>query len=313
MRNADIAMYLAKGQGKHQAEVFRPTLHADIVQRLGLRTDLERAIAEGEFVLHYQPLVRLADGATIGAEALVRWAHPTRGLVLPGEFIPAAESTGLIVPLGRWILDESVRQAAVWLREFERPIAMSVNLSAIQLEDPRLVDDVRAALERHALPPSSLVVEVTESRVLDTEAIIATLDRIKALGVRVAIDDFGTGYSSFSCLARLTADYLKVDRSFVGAIGTERREGTVGGAIVQLGSSLGLATVAEGIETPEQLERLRELGVPYGQGFLLARPMPATELGRRLADTNAAERAASPVPGALGRGPGIARHGYSAA
>jgi diguanylate cyclase (GGDEF)-like protein len=292
MRNADITMYLAKSQGKHQVEVFRPTLHADVVHRLGLRADLERAVEQHEFVLHYQPIIRLVDGEMTGVEALVRWNHPSRGVLAPGEFIGMAESTGLIIPLGRWILDEAVRQATDWGRTHES-LVLSVNLSALQLESASIVDDVRAALTRHGLPAHRLVLEVTEGSDLDRSAIAAAVDGLRALGVQIAIDDFGTGYSSFGCLARLAVDQLKIDRKFVEAIATDRREGVLGAAMVQLSATLGLATVAEGIETAEQLVRLRELGVSHGQGFLLARPMPAEALGEQIA---AREGAPAPMP-----------------
>jgi diguanylate cyclase (GGDEF)-like protein len=282
MRNADIAMYLAKGQGKHQVQLYQPALHADVIRRLGVKADLQRAIEGGELVLHYQPIVRLTDGEIVGVEALVRWNDPTRGLIPPAEFIPTAEATGLILPLGRWVLDEAVRQAAEWRRSSGRPIEINVNLSAIQLDDLSIVRDVRTALARHGLPADALVLEVTESRDLDRESIATTIEALRAIGVRVAIDDFGTGFSSFGCLGRIEVDYLKIDRKFVDALGSDRREATLGRAIVQLGASLGLATVAEGIETGQQLASLRDLGVPYGQGFFLDRPMGAAAFATRL-------------------------------
>ena len=275
MRNADVAMYLAKGQGKQQVQLFQPHLHADIVRALGVKADLNRAIDAKEFVLHYQPIIGLADGELAGVEALLRWEHPARGLVPPLDFIPTAESTGLIVPLGRWVLDEALRQAAEWQRAVGRTITMNVNLSAIQLEDPTIVGDVQAALARHHVAPGSLVLEVTESRDLDRESIASTITGLRALGVRIAIDDFGTGYSSFGCLSRLEVDFLKLDRKFVDAMGTDRREATLGRAIILLGASLGLEMVAEGIETDLQLATLRDLGVECGQGFFIDRPMTA--------------------------------------
>jgi diguanylate cyclase (GGDEF)-like protein len=298
MRNADIAMYLAKGQGKQQVQLYQPALHADVARRLGVKADLQRAIDDREFVLHYQPIISLADGEIVSVEALVRWAHPTRGLVPPLEFIPTAEATGLILPLGRWILDEALRQAAEWQRELGRSIPMSVNLSAIQLEDATIIPDVAAALARHGLMAESLVLEVTESRDLDRESIATTVEGLRALGVRIAIDDFGTGYSSFGCLGRLAVDYLKLDRKFVDAMGSDRREATLGRAIIQLGTSLGLETVAEGIETAAQLSTLRDLGVEYGQGFLVDRPMTAAAFAERMHVTqpagSAPARTASP-------------------
>ena len=290
MRNADIAMYLAKGQGKHQVQLYQPELHADVAKALSVKAELRRAIEQREFVLHYQPIVRLADREIVGVEALVRWNHPTRGLVPPLDFIPTAESTGLIVPLGRWVLDEALRQASEWQRLLGRPLPMNVNISAVQLEDPAIVRDVGAALARHRVAPDTLVLEVTESRNLDRESVAATIAELRALGVRIAIDDFGTGFSSFGCLARLAVDYLKLDRSFVDAMGSDRREATLGRAIVQLGASLGLETVAEGIETGVQMAALRDLGVEFGQGFLVDRPMTAAAFALRIGETD--------VPGA---------------
>jgi diguanylate cyclase (GGDEF)-like protein len=306
MRNADIAMYLAKARGKHQVQVYQPDLHADVVYRLGVKADLQRALDAREFVLQYQPMIRLTDGEIVGVEALVRWNHPTRGVVPPMEFIPAAESTGFIVPLGRWIMNEAIRQAVEWRRVTGCDVAMSVNVSAVQLDDPSIVDDVAAALERHGWPAASLVVEVTESANLDRDSIAATLRGLRSLGVRIAIDDFGTGFASFGCLSRLTVDYLKVDRSFVGALGTGRREATLGRAIVQLAASLGLEAVAEGIETGAQLAALQELGVPFGQGFLVDRPMSSADFSARMtaiAPVPPARQRAGPSRLVLGRVP----------
>jgi len=289
LRNADVAMYGAKTRGKGRYAVFEPSMHAAVLMRLQLEDDLRRALAQGDLRVHFQPIVRLATGEITGAEALVRWTHAERGIIDPGRFIPLAEETGLIVPLGAWVLRQACRQGREW---FERhgtgpggaPFTVSVNISARQLAEPQFVSEVRAVLAESRLQPASLVLEITESVLMrDTETMVERMRALKALGVRLAVDDFGTGYSSLSYLHRFPVDILKIDKSFVDAVGSGSTEPALARAIVALGESLGLMTVAEGIETDAQRAGLVALRCELGQGFLFARPAPADDVTRRLA------------------------------
>ena len=282
LRNADVAMYRAKQRGKSGYEIFAPEMHAALLDRLALEADLRRALADGtceEFRVHYQPIVRLAEGRISGMEALVRWQHPRRGLVAPADFIPSAESTGLIVPLGRWVLGEACRQMVRWQeRGAVAPdgaaLTLTVNLSGRQLQHPDLVRDVADALAASGLVPSSLVLEITETVIMrDTEANLATLHALRALGVRLAIDDFGTGYSSLAYLKRFPIDILKIDKAFVDGVGRGGSEAALARTIVALGDTLALRCVAEGIEMDEQREHLQSIGCEFGQGYLFARPL----------------------------------------
>ena len=289
LRNADVAMYQAKLKGKGRYEIFAPSMHGAAMARLQLRTDLERALERGELELVYQPIVELAGGEHAGVEALLRWNHAEQGTLVPTTFLAAAEETGLLVPIGRWALETACRQAVAWRANGGWQTAggaqrlMSVNLSVAQLRDPTLVERVRRALVEHELPPGTLVLEITESALLDdTEERIAQLRAFKNLGVLLAIDDFGTGYSSFSYLRRLPIDILKLDRSFVSTIDTRPDDRIVASAILDLGRTLGLRVIAEGIETAAQREVLAELGCELGQGFLFGRPAASHEAGRRL-------------------------------
>ena len=276
LRDADIAMYAAKSAGKGRVEVFHPGLHDQLLRRLELELDLERAVENDELTVHYQSVVDLASSTVTGVEALMRWRHPRRGVVMPGEFIPVAESTGLIVPMGRWLL----RQACADMRAVQDAtgrggLHLAVNLSARQLDDPELVDTVRDALGQSGLAPSLLTLEITESVFMDSRArSFDVVQALKALGVRLSIDDFGTGYSSLGYLHRLPADELKIDRTFVVLAGNEA-DGTASlvETIVKLAKDFSLDTVAEGIETPEQLERVRLAGCALGQGYLFAMPV----------------------------------------
>jgi diguanylate cyclase (GGDEF)-like protein len=281
LRNADLAMYSAKDHGKGRFEVFRPKLQRAATTRLRLKADLERALDDGQFKLRYQPLIDLARGEVVGMEALLRWHHPARGEVLPGEFITLAEESGLILTLGRWVLHEACRQATVWQADglTTEPIGMSVNVSARQLEDPALANDVSAALEESGLDPELLTLEITESVLMhDTELTQQSLHRLKALGVRLVIDDFGTGYSSLSYLRRFPIDGIKIDRSFIDAIDTDREEADLVGSIITLSHRLKLETVAEGVERWSQLARLRSLGANVGQGYYMAVPLTPSEV-----------------------------------
>ncbi|HLL67343.1 MAG TPA: EAL domain-containing protein [Micromonosporaceae bacterium] len=290
LRNADAAMYAAKGLGKGRYAVFAPSMHETVRNRVALESDLRRALAAGELTLHYQPVVSLHDGLTVGAEALVRWEHPTDGLLWPAVFLPVAESSGLILPLGRWVLAEACRQAQEWLanRHVGPSFAISVNLSAHQLHHPEIVPEVLTALEASGLSPTALILEITESVIMhDQEAVAGRLAALRASGIRVALDDFGTGYSSLSHLQKLPVDQVKVDRSFVAA-GNE-----ICSAILALGRTLGLETVAEGIETLEQAEHIRDLGCDLAQGYWFGKPLPATVFVARL---DRVSRAPAPTP-----------------
>jgi diguanylate cyclase (GGDEF)-like protein/PAS domain S-box-containing protein len=279
LRDADAAMYSAKADGKGVWRRFEPAMHEAVQRRLQLKVALERGVERGEFVLHYQPIVELETGRIKGVEALVRWAHPERGLVPPNDFIPLAEETGLIVPLGRWVLAEACR-AAVALAAGGGPIpTMSVNLSARQLQQPELVEEVKAMLLETGLAPERLTLEITETAMMrDTEVIAARLRRLREIGVRIAIDDFGTGYSSLNYLRQLPVDVVKIDRSFVNGIVADPAQGALVAAIIDLGHVLGLHLVAEGVETEDQRLALEGLGCDLGQGFLWARPLELAAL-----------------------------------
>jgi diguanylate cyclase (GGDEF)-like protein/PAS domain S-box-containing protein len=277
IRDADAAMYIAKRDGKGGYRLFEPAMHEGVLARLELRTDLQRAIATEQLELHYQPVVRLADGAVMGVEALLRWRHPERGLVAPANFIPIAEETGLIVPIGRWVLREGCRHARrVFgvLESVERP-SMSINLSLKQIQHSDIVADVSDALAESGLPAECLTLEITETVLMaDADLAVQRLRELKELGVRLALDDFGTGYSSLSYLSRFPVDILKMDRSFLSEGASPETSG-LATAVVALGATLNLEVVAEGIELPEQWHTLRDLGCEMGQGFYFARPMDA--------------------------------------
>ncbi len=271
LRDADTAMYHAKALGKSRHQVFDSSMHARARRLLQLEHDLRRAIDRREFRVHYQPIVRLDDRRIAGFEALVRWQHPERGLVAPSEFIHLAEETGLVMPLGRVVLEEACRQAAEWMRSAGPDLTVSVNLSVKQFSQPDLPEQVDAVLRACGLPPRLLKLEVTESMVMEnTDGAITLLRRLKALGVHIAIDDFGTGYSSLSYLLRLPADTLKIDRSFVSGSGDVGRNVNIVRTVVGLAYSLGLDVVAEGVETEEQRALLADLGCPLAQGFLFS-------------------------------------------
>jgi diguanylate cyclase (GGDEF)-like protein/PAS domain S-box-containing protein len=287
MQAADVAMYAAKTNGKGRYQVYEPALQSAVVDRLRRTTDLQRATDFREFELYYQPIVRLADGGLVGHEALVRWNHPERGLLLPGEFIPLAEETGLIVALGRSILHEACRQTRLWQVQHScaQEFRMSVNVSAKQFQHVDLVADVATALRESGLHPQSLILEMTESILVENvEAIILRMWELKEIGVSLAIDDFGTGYSSLSYLRDFPVDILKLDKSFVDDLSSPTENGALAESIVLLANKLHLQTIAEGIETNEQLEVLRSFGCQLGQGFYFARPLTSSQVDRSLAD-----------------------------
>jgi diguanylate cyclase (GGDEF)-like protein/PAS domain S-box-containing protein len=285
LRNADVAMYIAKRDGKGGYRVFEESMHAEALERLELRADLQRAIDSDQFELAYQPVVRLSDMIVSGVEALLRWRHPTRGVIAPNQFIPAAEDMGLIVPIGQWVLREAFAQAVQLQRLFpsDPPLTMAVNLSPRQLNQGDIVGDVRRAIRDSGIDPSTLVLEITESLMMaDADLAILRLEEMKALGVRLAMDDFGTGYSSLSNLGRFPVDILKMDRSFLE--GAEAADAGLAAAVVALGETLDLQVVAEGIELTSQMSSLRDLGCELGQGFLFARPMSIDSVARYLSD-----------------------------
>jgi diguanylate cyclase (GGDEF)-like protein len=280
MADADAAMYRAKEAG-HGWSVFDAGMRDAAARRLRVRNELHRALRQDELVLHYQPLVSLAAGGVGAVEALVRWQHPERGLLGPGEFVPVAEESGLIVTLGDWVLRVACAQLAAWRAGHPElaDLVMSVNLSPRQLGSPHLTELVAGLLRRHELPPEQLALEITETALLDpSTATAAALAELKALGVRLVLDDFGTGYSSLSHLKRYPIDSLKVDRSFISEIEDAADSAPIVEAVIGMGHALGLAVVAEGVETEAQVECLRALGCDFVQGYLLGRPAPAAAL-----------------------------------
>ena len=286
LREADLAMYRAKGDGKAGHRMFDPVMEYETTERLKLENDLRWALQRDEFRVHYQPVVHLETRRIVGMEALVRWEHPERGLILPDEFVPLAEEIGLIIPIGRWVLREACRQAHNWQKRYraEPPLSMSVNLSTRQLRDSDLVEDVEGLLLDAEIDPEDLILEITESAVVGAEEHrIGTLRRMQALGVRFALDDFGTGYSSLSYLKRLPVSLLKIDRSFVERIGQDAEDEVLVSGIVYVASALGLSVVAEGVETPQQLARVKSLGCELGQGNYFSKPLSSEAAGKLLA------------------------------
>jgi EAL domain-containing protein (putative c-di-GMP-specific phosphodiesterase class I) len=273
LRDADVALYLAKAAGKNCYEVFRPEMDTHIRQRYELEFDLRSALESDQFRLVYQPIYNLDDLSVVGVEALLRWDHPTLGTVPPDEFIPLLESSGRILQVGRWVLIEACGQMASW-RARGSALEVSVNVSGRQLDHDVIVDDVREALERSGLDPSMLTIEVTETALMrNTETTARRLRELKALGVQLAIDDFGTGYSSLAYLEKFPVDCLKIDRAFTSAMSSSTESRALVRTLVQLGRDLGLTTLAEGVETTEQVDRLRDEHVDLAQGFLMSRPM----------------------------------------
>jgi diguanylate cyclase (GGDEF)-like protein len=276
MRDADIAMYQAKRLGKNRVEFYEQGAHEDAALRLRLRTDLEGALAAGQFALVYQPIVELASNRVVGAEALLRWDHPERGRLLPADFLATVEELGLIVPIGRWVVQEACRQLAHWQAELRmRDLFVSVNLSPLQLRDPALADDIEWAIADAGIRPSDLTIEVTESVVLDAASTAGVLERLRADGIRIALDDFGTGFATLSNLARVPLSMIKVDRSFVAALADGSREAAIVENLLHIAASLGLEPVAEGIEESDQRQRLVDMGCRLGQGFLMGFPAEA--------------------------------------
>ena len=283
LKNADAAMYQAKAEGKNNFQFYTEALAAQAADLFALESDLRLAVERDELVLHYQPKIDLASGSMRGIEALIRWQHPERGLLPPGEFIPMAEDSGLIVPLGRWVLREACGQLRAWRDAGISVPRCAVNLSARQFGNESLLDDVLESLSGAGLGADLLEVEITESVLMsDPERANRILQRLHALGVHISIDDFGTGYSSLAYLKRFPAQTLKIDRSFVSGLPADRDDAAITQAVIALSHSLGLQVVAEGVETQEQLEFLQRLGCDQAQGYLIGRPMPAAQLAPRL-------------------------------
>ena len=279
-------MYRAKQAGRNTYRFFDEQMNVDAVEHLSMRNGLRKALERREFVLHYQPQIDLASNALVGVEALIRWNHPEFGMIPPARFIPIAEDSGLIVPIGEWVLREACRQAAEWNRTRSGRMVVAVNLSALQFKRGNLEQSVISALEESGIDPSLLELELTESILIhDLESTLVAVKRLKHLGVRLSIDDFGTGYSSLSYLKRFDVNKLKVDQSFVRDLATDPEDAAIVRAIIQMAHNLGLTTIAEGVENEEVLARLRAFGCDEAQGFLFARPMPAHELARYLQAT----------------------------
>jgi len=287
LRNADAAMYTAKGAGKGQFRMFEPEMHRAALRRLDLEADLRRAIDDDELFLTYQPICDLTTREVCGMEVLVRWQHPEQGLIQPLDFIPLAEDTGLIRPLGRLILEQALRQAQEWAQRFPRPqpLRVCVNASVRQIEHPGFYEEVANALARSGFDGRNLTLEITESLFMnDLQATIEKLSRLKELGLKLAVDDFGTGYSSLSYLRSLPIDILKIDKSFVAGVTFGVEQSAVAQAVVKLARTFNLKTVAEGIEQPEQAARLLAIGADMGQGYLFSRPLTAPRMEAFLAN-----------------------------
>jgi diguanylate cyclase (GGDEF)-like protein/PAS domain S-box-containing protein len=275
LRDADIAMYRAKAHGRARYAIFQPGMHSKAVALLQIETDLRRAIERHELRLHYQPIISLRTRQVTGFEALIRWAHPQRGMISPAEFVPVAEETGLITPMGWWVLQESCRQMQQWHEQFpiSQPLIVNVNLSSKQFS-PYLVDQISQILEETKLPPQYLKLEITESILMENaESAVSTLSQLKKLGTLLAIDDFGTGYSSLNYLHRFPIDTLKIDRSFISKVDADGEQLAIARTIITLAWNLGMEVVAEGVETMKQLAQLRSLQCDYAQGFLFSLPL----------------------------------------
>jgi diguanylate cyclase (GGDEF)-like protein len=285
IRNADLAMYAAKTANKGRYEVFSTNMHSTILDRMQMEVDLRHALDQSEFEAYYQPIVTLPSGTIVGVEALIRWNHPQRGLVMPGEFIGVAESSGIIVQIGAWILRHACQEFEVLTRGVSggQNLGLSVNLSTRQLSDPLLIDTVRGALANSGLDARRLTLEITESAIMeDVPNTFRVLTELRSFGVKIAIDDFGTGYSSLSLLSEIPVDTLKIDQSFVTSVAKPPEPGRLIRAIQLLASDFGLRTVAEGVEELDQLEALEGLGCQAAQGFYFARPLPAMQLAELL-------------------------------
>jgi predicted signal transduction protein with EAL and GGDEF domain len=275
LKNADLALYRSKTDGRGTFRFFEPEMDARMQARRRLELDMRQALARREFLLHYQPQMNLENNRLTGCEALIRWRHPERGTVSPVDFIPLAEEIGLIVPIGEWVIRQACRDAAAW----PAPLSVAVNVSPAQFKSERLVETILSALSTSGLPAKRLEVEITEGVLLqESEKTLQTLHRLRALGVRVSMDDFGTGYSSLSYLRSFPFDKIKIDRSFVKDLAAKPDGDAIIRAIAGLGKSLGMTTVAEGVETHDQMQRIRAEGCTDVQGYLISKPIPADDL-----------------------------------
>jgi diguanylate cyclase (GGDEF)-like protein/PAS domain S-box-containing protein len=283
LKNADFAMYQAKDSGRNNYQFYKADLNSSATKRLALENDLRRALERREFKLYYQPIMTLPTGAISGAEALIRWQHPVRGLMHPGQFIPIAEESGLVVPLGEWVLRESCRQGNVWRDAGLPPLALAINISAVELRAPYFVNRVRAILEETGFDPQRLELELTETFLMqDSKSTAGMLRTIKDMGVHLALDDFGTGYSSLSYMRRFPIDILKVDRSFIRDLTTDADDASIVSAIINMGKSLHMSVTAEGVETREQLNFLEGHDCPEAQGYYFSHPVVADEFAALL-------------------------------
>jgi diguanylate cyclase (GGDEF)-like protein len=285
VRNADTAMYRAKEQGRDNYQLYAPAMNARAVERLSLENQLRKALSQNELLLHYQPIMSADTKSVLGVEALVRWQHSERGLVPPGQFIAVAELSGLIVPIGDWVLRTACHQLKAWQERYDPDLMVAVNLSARQFQQANLVDQIREVIEESGIAPSSLELEITESNAMQNpENTMYTLRELKAIGVRIAMDDFGTGYSSLNYLKKFPIDTLKLDQSFVRDVTTDSTDAAIVGAVITMAHSLNLEVVAEGIETEAQLEFLTRQGCDRLQGYLFSRPQPVDKLEPFLAE-----------------------------
>jgi EAL domain-containing protein (putative c-di-GMP-specific phosphodiesterase class I) len=283
MKHADFAMLHAKDSGRNNYQFFKPEMNARALERHSLETGLRHALEQQQFVLHYQSKVNLETGAIVGAEALIRWRHPQRGLVAPGHFIPVAEECGFIVPISRWVLREGCRQARAWQSAGLPSLRLSINASAVALRSKDFVAGVRTILAETGLEPRYLELELTEAFLMhDSKSTAVVLQELKEMGVQLALDDFGTGYSSLSYLKRFPIDTLKIDQSFVRDLTTDADNASIVRAVISMGESLHMLVVAEGVETREQLDFLREHACPEAQGFYFSHPVVAGEFSQLL-------------------------------
>jgi predicted signal transduction protein with EAL and GGDEF domain len=279
LKNADFAMYQAKDSGRNNYQFFQWDLNTTAIERQAIEAALRHAVERNELVLHYQPKVNLATGAIAGVEALVRWHHPLRGLLHPSHFMSVAEESGLIVTIGRWVLREGCRQAKAWQKSGLPPLQIAINISAVELRSKEFVQGVRTTLKETGLNPRYLELELTETFLMqDSKSTATVLEALKSMGVQLALDDFGTGYSSLSYMRRFPIDTLKIDQSFVRNLATDADDASIVSAVINMGSSLHMRVVAEGVETREQLAMLREQHCPEGQGFYFSHPVTAERM-----------------------------------
>jgi diguanylate cyclase (GGDEF)-like protein/PAS domain S-box-containing protein len=297
LRNADFAMYQAKYTGRNNYQFFRPEMNANAIERQSVETDLRQAVTRREFVLNYQPKIDLETGTIVGVEALIRWQRPRHGMVLPARFIPVAEESGLILPIGRWVLDTACRQARAWQDVGLAPVSMAINVSAVELRAKDFLTNVRQILAHYQLEPRFLELELTETFMMqDWKSTAEILRALKGLGVRIALDDFGTGYSSLSYMKRFPIDALKIDQSFVRDMTSDSDDASIVSAVINMGRSLNMRVVAEGIQTRDQLQFLKDRHCPEGQGFYFAPPAPAEQLTGLLAEGIVRESFLANVP-----------------